>query len=48
MGWQVLFHSGGMASVIRHVIADSGGNPGIGATCSSSMTPTEAACTSRT
>ena len=29
MGWQVLFHSGGMASVIRHVIADCEDNPGI-------------------
>ena len=30
MGWQVLFHSGGMASVIRHVIEDCHENPGIG------------------
>lgn len=30
MGWQVLFHSGGMASVIRNVIADCEENPGIG------------------
>lgn len=29
MGWHVLFHSGGMASVIRNVVADCEENPGI-------------------